>query len=128
LRQTSVVKGEYASALVSNTKFKKFDGTSNARDELTCHRCCKPGHITRYCRSKPNFGQDDTHKFVSFGGESANNVSQDGGNSSENEICLVGVAKGNAQNMEWLIDSGGLITCACKEAICDYKPFTPFDI
>jgi hypothetical protein len=73
-----VVKDEYASALVSNTKFKKFDGTSNARGELTCHPCCKPGHIARYCRSKQNFGQDDTRKSVIFGGESANIVSQDG--------------------------------------------------
>jgi hypothetical protein len=58
MRQTSVVKGEYASALVSNTKFTKFDGTWNARGELTCHHCSKPGHIARYCRSTPNFGQD----------------------------------------------------------------------
>jgi hypothetical protein len=39
------------------------------------------------------------------------------------------VAKGNAQNMEWLIDSGASShMSACKESTCDYKPFTPFDI
>jgi hypothetical protein len=31
--------------------------------------------------------------------------------------------------MEWLIDSGASShMSACKEAMCDYKPFTPFDI
>jgi hypothetical protein len=39
MRQTSVVKGEYASALVGNAKFKTFDGTSNAPGEMTCHGC-----------------------------------------------------------------------------------------
>jgi hypothetical protein len=124
-----VVNGKYSSALVSNTKFKKFDGTSNARREMTCHRCSKPGHIARYCRSKPNFGQDDTRKSASLGGESANIVGQNGGSSSENKICLVGVAKDDAQNMEWLIDPGASShMSACRESMCDYKPFTPFDI
>jgi hypothetical protein len=37
-------------------------------------------------------------------------------------------SKGNAQNMEWLINSGAsLHLSACKEAMCDYKPITPFD-
>jgi hypothetical protein len=122
-------KVEYAAALVGNTKFKKFGGPSDVRGEMTCHRCSKPGHIARYCRSKLNFGQDDTRKSVNFGGESANIVNHDGGSSSENEFCLVGVANDSARNMEWLIDSGASShMSACKEAMCDYKPFTPFDI
>jgi Integrase core domain/GAG-pre-integrase domain len=139
MRQGSNAKSEHGAALVGNTRHKKFGGPSDVRGELTCHRCSKPGHIARYWRSRFNYGQDYARKVVLAldsppgpvgpGGEFANVVNHEDGFSSDNEVCLVGEANGKVRNMEWLIDSeASSHMSACKEAMREYKPFTPFDI
>jgi gag-polypeptide of LTR copia-type len=129
MRQGSNAKSEHGAALVGNIRHKMFGGPSDVGGELTYHRCSKPGHIARYCRSKLNYGQDYARKVVGPSGESANVVNHEDGFSSDNEVCLVGEANGKVSNMEWLIDSGASShMSACKEAMREYKPFTPFDI
>jgi hypothetical protein len=127
--QGSNTKIENAAALVGNWRNKKAGGPSGNRTEFACHRCHKPGHIARFCRSKTNYPHDATREQGSFSRGSANIVSKNAESSSDSEVCLVETSNNDPQITKWLIDSGASShMTACKTAMSAYKMFTLIEI